>query len=89
MYKTSSDTPDISHPGPNVAEVRLFLRRLTMTTSEEYEELAARLTADDYDIKGTGRVLRGEEAAAYGRAVLEEAVGGPEKFAEFLKEYGL
>jgi hypothetical protein len=60
-----------------------------MTTSEEYEELAARLTADDYDIRGKGRVIRGEEAAAYGRAALEESVGGPEKFAEFLKEYGL
>lgn len=31
--------------------------------------------------------LRGEEAAAYGRAMLENAVGGPEKLAENLKKY--
>lgn len=53
---------------------------------EDYDELAERLTADDYDIKGTGRALRGEEAAAYGRAMLENSVGGPEKLTELMEK---
>ena len=52
---------------------------------EDYEALAERLTGD-MPLKGTGRVLRGAEAAAYGRAMLEESVGGPEKLAELIEE---
>lgn len=53
---------------------------------EDYDKLSDRLTSDDHEIKGVGQTLRGEEAAAYGRAMLEKSVGGPEKLAELLEK---
>lgn len=53
---------------------------------EDYDTLAERLTSDDHETKGTGHTLRGEEAAAYGRAMLEKSVGGPEKLAELVEK---
>jgi hypothetical protein len=57
-----------------------------LTPQEDYDKLAERLTSDDYGIKGVGHALRGDEAAAYGRAMLEDSVGGPEKLAELVEK---
>lgn len=58
----------------------------TVVQSEDYDKLSERLTSDEHEVKGVGHTLRGAEAAAYGRAMLENSVGGPEKLAELVEK---
>jgi hypothetical protein len=70
------DPPTLSHGGGGSGK--------TLSSPDDFDALAKRLTGDA-PVKGIGRALKGAEAAAYGRAMLENSAGGPEKLAELIE----
>lgn len=57
-----------------------------MSHAENYDELADRLTGEA-PVKGKGKALYGDEAAAYGRRMVANAIT-PNQFAQLSKDLG-